>query len=248
MRHAWNRLIRKQWLIFYPLALAVINAVVFLAAYAAGGQALRWSEFFAANSDRWQYARDHILTGFALTPALAAAVFAGLVVCVLTAMIRAPLFRAIVGPDYPLAPRTWREAGRLSLFYVFANLVLWVLPLLVPADSFVEQLAAMVALVVAILIVFADYVVVFEDSAFLPALRRSVRLLRRSWVTVLVIFIVMQLVYSGMHRLYDLYYQGADGVSILLPLSQVLMESFVTLLLDLVFIFLYEQIRDHGPA
>jgi hypothetical protein len=248
MRHAWNRLVRKQWLIFYPLALAVINAIAFLAVYAASDRALRWSEFFAANFDRWQYARDHLLAGFAFTPALAAAIFAGLAVCGFTAMIRAPLFRAIVGPDYPLAPRRWREAGRLSLFYVFANLVLWVLPLVVPAGSVIEQLVAVLALVVAILIAFTDYVIVFEDSAFLPALRRSVRLLRRRWVTVVVIFTVMQLVYAALHRLYNLYYQGADGVSILLPLSQILVESFVTLLVDLVLIFLYEQVSRQRHA
>lgn len=217
--------------------------MAFLAVYAAGGETLRWNAFVAANFDRWQYVRDHFFTGFSLTPALAVAVFAGLVVCGLTAMIRAPYFRAIAGLGHPLAPRNWIEAGRLSLFYLFANLVVWTMPLAVPKNTALEQLVAGAVLVVAILIVFADYAIVFEELAFLPALRRSVRLLGRRWATVVVIFVVLQLVYLGLHSLYDLSYQKAGGVFILLPLSQILVESFIILFVDLVLIFLYEQIR-----
>jgi hypothetical protein len=235
-------------LIVYPLALAVINTIAFLAVYAANGESLRWSTFVAANFDRWQYVRDHFFTGFSFSPALAVAVFVGLAVCALAAMIRAPYFRAIAGLGYPLAPRSWEEAARLSLFYLFANLVVWTLPLVVPASTALEQLVAGAVLVVAILIVFADYAIVFEQLSFFPALRRSVQLLGRRWATVVIIFVVLQVAYFGLHSLYDLYYQKARGVFILLPLSQILVEAFIILFVDLVLIFLYEQIRRQSPV
>jgi hypothetical protein len=235
-------------LIVYPLAVAVINTIAFLAVYAANGDSLRWSTFVAANFDRWQYVRDHFFTGFSFSPALAVAVFVGLAVCALAAMIRAPYFRAIAGLGYPLAPRSWEETGRLSIFYLFANLVVWTLPLVVPASTALEQLVAGAVLVVAILIVFADYAIVFEQLTFFPALRRSVQLLGRRWATVVIIFVVLQVVYFGLHSLYDHYYQKAGGVFILLPLSQILVESFIILFVDLVLIFLYEQIRRQSPV
>ena len=94
LREAWARLIRKQWLIVYPLALAVIQTLAFLAVYTASGEPLRWNAFFTANFERWSYVRESFLTGFSFTPTLAIAIFAGLAVCVLSAMIRAPFFRA----------------------------------------------------------------------------------------------------------------------------------------------------------
>jgi hypothetical protein len=248
LRQAWGRLIHKQWLIFYPLALAVIDTLAFLAVYTAGGEPLRWNAFFLANFERWSYVREHFLAGFSFTPSLAIAVFAGLAVCVLSAMVRAPFFRAIAAPGYPLAPRTWDEVGRLSLFYLLANLVVWVMPLAAPAGSLLEQVALMAALVVALLIVFADYVIVFEGLAVPAALRRSVRLLARRWPTVLVIFVIVQLVQLGLIRLYDLYYNSASGVFVLLPLSQLLVQSFIVLVVDLVLIYLYEQIRRRSPS
>ena len=35
LRRAWSRLIRKQWLVLYPLVLALINAAAFFAVYSA---------------------------------------------------------------------------------------------------------------------------------------------------------------------------------------------------------------------
>jgi len=222
--------------------------MAFLAVYAANGETLRWSTFFVADFDRWQYVKNHFFTGFSFTPALAVAVFAGLTVCALAAMIRAPYFRAIAGPGYPLAPRNREEAARLSLFYLFANLVVWMMPLATPANTVLEQLVAFAALAVAILIVFADYAIVFEGLAFLPAIGRSVQLLGRRWVSVVAIFVVLQVVYFGIYRLYDLYYQNATGVFILLPLTQILVQAVIVLVVDLVLIFLYEQIRRQGAA
>lgn len=243
LRQAWGRLIRKQWLIFYPLALGVINTIAFLAVYMATGESLRWSQFFVANFTRWQYVRDHFFSEFAFTPALAAAVLAGVATSVLAAMIRAPYFRAIGGMGYPLGPRNGKEALRLSIFYLFSNLVIWVLPLATASGSLLDQSLAFIVMVVAILIVFADYVIVFEDLSFLSALRRSTQILSRRWILVVLIFVVIQFLYYGLRRLYGFYYQTADGVFILLPLSQLLVEAFVVLVIDLVLIFLYEQTR-----
>jgi len=244
LRQAWKRLAHKQWLIFYPLTLAVINMLAFLAVYSAGGGDLHWSKFFVANFERWHFVSDKFFTGFSFTPALGIAVFVGLAVCLFTAMLKAPLFRAIAGPGYPLAPRSWEEAGRLSLFYVFFYLVVLILPLAVPLGTAVDQVIQVAALVVALLLVYADYVIVFEGLSFLAALRRSVRLLSRRWPPVLVIFMILQLVALALNRLYGLYYERAEGVFLLVPLSEILVWSFISLVLDLLFIFLYEQVRN----
>ena len=49
----------------------------------------------------------------------------------------------------------------------------------------------------------------------MPALRRSVRLLSRRWPPVLVIFVILQLVVLGLHRLYGLYYETPKGYLLL---------------------------------
>ena len=38
LRHTWGRLIHKQWLLFYPLALGVIGTIAFVAVYASSGR------------------------------------------------------------------------------------------------------------------------------------------------------------------------------------------------------------------
>jgi hypothetical protein len=248
LRRAWSRLIRKEWLFLYPLALAIIHTLAFIAVYAAGGERIRWSSFFTANFDRWDYIRNHFVDGFSLKPALTVAIVAGLAVCLFTAMIRAPYFRAIAGSAYPLAPRGWREALNLFVFYALWGLVLWLLPMVAPTDGLLASLLAGFTWVVGILVVFADYVIVFEDRGVLPALRRSLRLLRHSWPAIIIIFLVVQLVYLGIHSLYGLYYRDSGQVSILLPISQLLVEAFVALLADLVLIFLYEDVRRRSPG
>ncbi len=248
LSQAWRRLVHKQWLIFYPLALAVINTLAFLAVYSAAGGELGWSEFFASNyvGERWQWIGSHFVSGFSFTPALGIAVFAGLAVCLFTAMLRAPLFRAIVGPSYPLAPRTWEETARLTLFYVFSYLVLAVLPAAVPSSNGLSSAALWVALAVNLFIVYTDYIIVFEGLAFLPALRRSAHLLTRRWPPALVIFVAFWLVQLGLATLYSRYYEGAEGVFLLVPLSEILVFSLVPLLFDILFISLYERIRQSG--
>jgi len=248
LRRAWDRLIRKQWLIVYPFALAVIDTLAFLAVYAAAGGAIRWSAFFDADFERWQYVRDHFVEGFALEPALAVAAVAGLAVCVFTAMIRAPFFKAVAGSSYPLAPRHWREAANLFLFYLLWNLVVWALPMVGPIDGLLAQVIAVLTWVIGILVVFTDYVIVYEDLGVWSGVRRSLRLLRHSWPMVIIIFVVVQLVYYGVYSLYGLYYRGTSDVFLLLPVSQMLVEAFITLVADLLLIFLYEDVRRRSPA
>jgi hypothetical protein len=248
LRQAWNRLAHKQWLIFYPIALSVISTMAFLAVYSAAGGPIRWSTFFASNFERWQFVREEFFSGFSFTPALAVAVFAGLAVCVLSAMLRAPLFRAIAGPGYPLAPRGWEEVGRLSLFYAFLYLVVWVLPLAAPTGTILDQVIAVATLVIALLLVYTDYVIVFEGLAFVPAMRRSARLLARRWPPVLLIFVILQLVDIGLYRLYGLYYDGENGFFVLIPVTEILVQSFLSLVVDLILIFLYEHVRRTSPS
>ena len=62
------------------------------------------------------------------SPASGVAILAGFAVCVFAAMIRAPFFRAIVGSAYPLAPRRVGGGGKLFLFYLLLYLVGWVAP------------------------------------------------------------------------------------------------------------------------
>lgn len=243
LRHVWDRLTRKQWLILYPLTLAVAGTAAFFAIYVAVGGPLTWSDFFRASFERWQFVRDTFVTDFALTPTLGIAVAAGLVLAALTAFVRAPFFRAIAAPGYPLAPAKGREFARLFLFYLFSGLIVWVLPLASLGYGALEAFLAFVVLVIAILIVFADYIIVFEDMGFLAALRRSVHLLARRWVAVLVVFIVLQLLYLGLRELFAIYYQGAGGVPIVVPVVHLVVDIFVLLIVDLLLIFLYQQAR-----
>lgn len=238
----------KQWLIFYPLALAVIDTLAFLAVYSAAGGEIRWSAFFAANypGERWQFLGEHFISGFSFTPALAVAVFVGLAVCVFSAMLRAPLFRAIAGSGYPLSPRSWEETGRLSLYYVVFYLVLAALPLALPANTALRPAAGWIALVISLFLVYTDYVIVFEDLAFIPAIRRSARLLARRWPPALVLFIIYFAITQGLASLYARYYEAASGVFLLIPLSEILVFSFLSLLFDLLYIFLYEHVRNAG--
>lgn len=248
IRRAWSRLIRKQWLILYPVGLAVINTLAFLAVYAASDGPLGWSAFFSANFERETYLHDHFFSGVELTSALGIAVFAGIAVCLFTALLRAPLFHAIAGTGYPLSPRTWGEASRLFSFYLLYYLVLWIAPLSLPAGSVWQQIAIPLVVVVAILLAFADYAVVFEELGAVMAVRRSVRLLRHAWGPVLGIIAAFWFVQLGLNTLYSHYYDEQASSFIVLPVVQVLLNSFVSLVVDLLLIFLYENTRRESPA
>ena len=248
VRRAWSRLIRKQWLIVYPLAVSIIDALAFLMVYAANGDRLHWTDFFAANFDRWQYLRDHFFSGFSFTSTLGIAVAAGIVACLGAALIRAPYFRAIAGPNYPIAPRRWEEALNLFVFYVLYNL--FALVVLIPSSTGSLGVGALWAVVqvILILVAFTDYVIVFEELSILRGLRRSLQLVRHRWPPVVIIFIVVYVVDFGFNSLYSHYYNGQGEVFVLLPVSQFLVQSLITLIFDLLLIFLYEDIRRSSPA
>ncbi|MCL5735209.1 MAG: hypothetical protein M1274_06395 [Actinobacteria bacterium] len=230
-------------MILYPLILGIINSVAFLAVYAADGNRLSWNSFFVANFYRWDYIRDHFMAHPTWSPDLGVAIFAGLAACLFAAMIRAPYFRAIAGMGYPRAPRNRDEAVRLSIFYVFSNLILTAAPVALPGISVITGIADVVIFVILVLIVFADYIIVFDQLPFLASLRRSARFVWRRWLVVAIVIFVLQFIYYGVFRLYDAYYSTAEGVFILLPLSLLLVQAFLTLVVDLIFIFMYQQTR-----
>jgi hypothetical protein len=248
LRQAWSRLIRKQWLILYPLALSVLGTLAFFAVYAAAGGTLTLSAFFNADFERWGFVREHFFTSFSFAPQLAVAVAAGTAFCALAAMIQAPFYRAIAGARYPLAPRGWSEAGRLFVFYLALYAVTRVLPLAVPAEGIWADLVFTVATIFALMVVFADYVIVFENAGPLRGVRRSLRLVGLRFAAVIVIFVLLELVFVAIGSLYGLYYRGTGQVFVLLPISRMLVESLVLLCANLVLVFLYEDTRRMSPA
>jgi hypothetical protein len=246
LHQAWKRLAHKQWLFLYPLGLAVINTLAFLAVFGAAGGELRWSVFFSAGHNRLGFIRDHFISGFSFTPVLGVAVFVGLASCLFAAMLRAPLFRAIAGPGYPISPRSWEETGRLTLYYVFFNLLLFVLPGAVPANVGLGLAAVWIARFINVIIVYGDYLIVFEGLAFVPALRRSFQLVTRRWLPVLVAFLILWFVGEGLWLAYQQYYESAAGVFLLVPLSEILVNAFVALVADIYLIYLYQHVRNSG--
>jgi hypothetical protein len=248
IRRAWSRLIRKQWLFLYPVSLAVIDTLAFLAVYAAADGSLSWSAFFGANFERAAYIHDQFLTSFQFSALFGVAVFAGVAVCLFEALISAPLFHAIAGPGYPLAPKRWGEAANLFVFYLLLNVVVGVVPLLAPAGGVWEIVVGALAWAIVIMVVFADYVIVYESVPLVPAVRRSLQLLRSGWPPVLAVFIVLNLVAQGLQLLYHHFYDGQDTVFVVLPIAQILLDSIVWLFGTLVLIFLYEDLRRRSPA
>jgi hypothetical protein len=248
IRRAWGRLVRKQWLILYPLSVAVIDALAFFAVYSADGEHLSWTEFFAANFDRWQYLQDHFFSHFSVTSGLGLAILAGLIACLASALIRPPYFRAIAGAHYPLAPRRWGEVSNLFLFYLLYNIVGWVIFLPAPSQGLGVTVLFWVVEIILILVIFADYVIVFEELDFIAAVRRSARLLRRRWLAVVLLVIIVQIIVLSASDLYARYYSGQRAVFLLLPVSQILLQAFITLIVDLLLIFLYEDLRRDSPA
>lgn len=126
--------------------------------------------------------------------------------------------------------------------------MLWVVPLTTSSTGLVAQLVPALTWIIGILVVFADYVIVYEDLTLVEALRRSLRLLKHRWPTVVLIVIAFQLLYTGIYSLYSMFYRDHANVFVLTPISQMLVEAFVGLLADLILIFLYEDIRRRSPA
>lgn len=248
LRQAWSRLIRKQWLILYPFALSIASTLTFFALYAAGDGPLTISAFFGADFDRWLYVRDHFVTGFSWSLGLIAPILAGVAFCGFSAFVQAAFLRAIAGPRYPLAPRKWPDAARLFVFYLLLYAVTWVAPLPGPSDGLSALLVFTLLQVVWLMVTFADYVIVYESAGVMTGLRRSLRLVGLRLGTVIAIYVVLTLVFIGIGSLYALYFNGAARIFVLLPVSRMLVESFVLLFVNLVLVFLYEELRRHSPS
>jgi hypothetical protein len=218
--------------------------------YAAQDETLGWSAFFTANSGRAQYLRDHFISDFAFTNKLWIPIAAAIAYWLISAFVQAPFFRAIVGRRYPLAPQNWREVGRLFLFYLLFDLLTW-LTLLIPAEGSAANLALIVfplLMLVGIVVVFADYVVVFEDLGLLSAMRRSFRLVRTRLLAVLLILWVFGALSFGTTALFDLMYGDGHKVFFLLPVGQILLDTVLNLAVSILLVFLYEDLRRQSPA
>ncbi|MCX8033503.1 MAG: hypothetical protein N3B14_09035 [Thermoleophilia bacterium] len=221
--------------------------MAFAATYASTGAPLAWSKFLAADFDRWTFIHDHLLVDFAISPALGASLAAGLISCALAAMIRAPFMRAVAGPHYPLAPRSWGEVYNLAGLYVLSSLLVKVFPVAAFGHGVLEQFASIVALIAAVLLIFTDYVIIYEQLPLHQALKRGVRLVGRRWAAVLLIFVIIQFVWFGFYALYSLYYEGTQRIFFLLPISKILFEAVLILFIDLVLIYFYEGVRSAAP-
>ncbi len=242
-RTAWSRLVHKQLLFLYPFVLGLLESLGFLAVYTVADGRLRWSDFAAANAQPWVWLQDNLRHILSSPTTVVVALVVGVVVCVLSAAIRAPFFRAVVGPGYPLAPRSVPELARLSLFYLVFNALLYLVPILFDPKSILFQGVLLLMLIVAILLAFADYAVVFEDLLPPQAVRRSIGLLARSWPIVLFVFLAAQLAWTGLAILYDRYYEAGTRIFVMLPVSQLLLGALLLTLLDVVLISLYALLR-----
>jgi hypothetical protein len=192
--------------------------------------------------------RDHFVTGFSWSPELIAPILAGVVFCGFSALVQAAFLRAIAGPRYPLAPRKWSDAARLFVFYLLLYAVTWVAPLPGPSDGVSALLIFTLLQVVWLVVTFADYVIVYESAGVMTGLRRSLRLVGLRLGPVIAIYVVLNLLFIGIRSLYALYFEGAARIFVLLPVSRMLVESFVLLFANLVLVFLYEDLRRHSPS
>jgi hypothetical protein len=248
LRRTWSCLIQRQWLFLYPLVLSLVNTLAFFSVYAAQGEELGWSAFFRASFYRAEYLRDHFFVEFAFTSRLLVPLSVGVGLCLVWALVQAPFFRAITGNRYPLAPRGWAEVAGLFLFYLVWSLVVFVAPLAAPEQALLAQIIYFLLLVLAIFVVFADYIIVFEGVGSLRGVQRSLRLVRLRIVPVVVLVIAIQLVYGIVAWLYGLYYEGVHTGFTLLPISQVLVDTIIALFAQTLLVFLYQDLRCQSPA
>ena len=243
LKNAWRRLTRKQFLAFYPFVLGIINVLAFLAVYSSVEPALSLDAFVRANFARWSFIQEH--SDALLTPGLPLAVTltAAVGVCILTAAIRAPYFRAVTGTGYPLAPRSFMELLRLAAFYAVTYILFFVLPYSLPAGSAAFNAAGIAVIPASLLFIFGDYAVVFDDLGPWGAVKRSLALLRRAWLPAIAFYLLALVLWSLLAELYGRYYDGGAQLFVLLPLSQLLVEAIITTLLDVFLIMTYERYR-----
>jgi hypothetical protein len=239
----WDRLTRKQYLFVYPLILGVLNTLAFMAVYVSIEGRITFSGLAKANFMRWPYLQEHIETLLQPGLPLIIALAAGLGVCLLAAALRAPFFRAMVGPGYPRAPRSGAELVRLASFYLITYVVFYGLPYSFAADSTAFAVTAYAVIPVALLLIFGDYACVFERVGPLAAIRSSIRLLKKAWAAAVVVFALGTLLSLLVSSLYGSYYEGAGDVFPLLPVSQLLVEALLTVVLDTLLVSIYEYYR-----
>jgi hypothetical protein len=245
LRNAWSRVFRKQLLLVYPLLLGLLGYLSFFAVYSALGGEPSWNEFARAAGGRHDFLKDNLseLTEPGL-PLLVALMVAAAVV-LLTAAIRAPYYRAIVGMGYPLGPRSWGELGRLSLFFFIYLAIFELVPLLLPSaddGSLWASIIYLVFLVVAALLMFADYVVVFEERGPMDAALRSASLVRRGWMAAVGIFLLGNLILSSVALVYADYYEGSERVFLLFPFTEILINALLFVFFDVFLLYIYRYL------
>lgn len=243
LRTARTRLTRKQFLFLYPLFLGMANLLAFLAVYSSLEGTLSFTAFAKADYSRWQYLQEHLPQLRGSWEALTAAGAAVVVICLLTAAVRAPYYRAIAGNRYPLAPDSLGEFVRLASFYALTYLIFYLPLFSVTAESTQGQILGSALLVVAVLLVFADYALVFERLGPIQAMRRSVQLLRHGWHIAIIIYLVVYLLWAAMFAAFGYVYDNATSVFPLFLLSQLIIEALALVVVDVVLIFTFDYLR-----
>ncbi|MCZ7662200.1 MAG: hypothetical protein M5U22_04325 [Thermoleophilia bacterium] len=235
-------MLHKQLLFVYPFVLGLMNSLAFFAVYAAMGGHLSWGSFAEANFAPWAYLRDNQDQLVAGPLPLLAAALAGLTAVVLAATIRATFFRAIVGRDYPLSPRAWREVYRLALLYLVIDALFYLLPAGLESDSTALLPVSIALLAANVVFLYADYALVFESLSPVAAIRRSARLLAKNPLIAVTMAALAYLLWSLVATVFAGVYDGADKVFVLFPMAQLLVGAVVTVLLDTFLIYIYDHL------
>lgn len=202
---------------------------------------MSWSELARAEHSQRDFFMEHLaeLTSFGLPLLVALAV--GLLICLLSAAIRAPYYRAVLSLGYPLAPRSPAELFRLALFYLVYFSVFYALPLLLPLEQ-APGLAFFVLLVLLGLVMFAEYAVLFEELTPVEATIRSVQLLKRGWLVAVPVFLLGMLLLTAVDLIYADYFASAQMVFVLFPVSKLLVTAFLFVLFDVFLIYIYRYL------
>jgi hypothetical protein len=241
LRNAWARLVHKQFLFVYPLVIGVVDAVAFFAVYAALGGPLSWGEFARADFAAGTYLHAHLSQLARPGLPLLVAVAAGVCVCFVSAAVRAPFYRAIAGPSYPTAPRSWHELSRLFVFYLILYPVVRIVPDFFEAGASITVVGGLALLVVSVLVIYIDYAIVLEDLPVLTAVSRNLRLLRRGWASTIFVFLAFALLYNLVWGFYQSHFDS--NFRLLFPISWFLVDTLFALVGDVIFIFLYDHLR-----
>ncbi|MBU2601866.1 MAG: hypothetical protein KKA32_06820 [Actinobacteria bacterium] len=223
--------------------MGIANLLAFLAVYSSLEDTLSFTAFAKADYSRWQYVQEHLAQLRGSWEAMTAAAAAVVIICLLTAAVRAPYYRAIAGNRYPLAPDSLGEFVRLAGFIAITYLIFYLPLFSVTAESTQGQILGFALLVVAVLLVFADYALVFERLGPIRAMRRSVQLLRHGWHIAIIIYLAVYLLWAAMFAAFGYFYDNATSVFPLFLLSQLIIEALATVVVDVVLIFTFDYLR-----